>query len=198
MGSTVLARGYRCRLGELDLVCRDDRALVIVEVRARSPGRCARRVDSIDIAQASSHRASDASLVDASRRMASGRDSLRRRRVRCDRHSRAAGSVDQERVRRQLKVPIVRGRVAANAIRGGAMDQRVRQHFEDSIATKQAAIGLAPAIAAAAATMTRCLARRRQDLELRQRRVGRRRAALFERAPEPLRARASRPARRSR
>ena len=37
------------------------------------------------------------------------------------------------------------------------MDQRVRQHFEDSIATKQAAIGLAPAIAAAAATMTRCL-----------------------------------------
>jgi D-sedoheptulose 7-phosphate isomerase len=37
------------------------------------------------------------------------------------------------------------------------MDQRVRQHFEESIATKQAAIGLAPAIAAAAATMTRCL-----------------------------------------
>ncbi len=40
---------------------------------------------------------------------------------------------------------------------GGTMDQRVRQHFEESIATKQAAIGLAPAIAAAAATMTRCL-----------------------------------------
>jgi D-sedoheptulose 7-phosphate isomerase len=37
------------------------------------------------------------------------------------------------------------------------MEQRVRRHFEDSIATKQAAIGLAPAIAAAAATMTRCL-----------------------------------------
>jgi D-sedoheptulose 7-phosphate isomerase len=37
------------------------------------------------------------------------------------------------------------------------MDKRVRQHFEDSIATKHAAIGLAPAIAAAAATMTRCL-----------------------------------------
>jgi D-sedoheptulose 7-phosphate isomerase len=37
------------------------------------------------------------------------------------------------------------------------MDKRVRQHFEDSIATTQAAIGLAPAIAAAAATMTRCL-----------------------------------------
>lgn len=37
------------------------------------------------------------------------------------------------------------------------MDDRVRRHFQDSIATKQAAIGLAPAIAAAAATMTRCL-----------------------------------------
>lgn len=37
------------------------------------------------------------------------------------------------------------------------MEQRVRRHFEDSIATKQAAMGLAPAIAAAAATMTRCL-----------------------------------------
>ena len=37
------------------------------------------------------------------------------------------------------------------------MEQRVRRHFEDSIATKQAAVGLAPAIAAAAATMTRCL-----------------------------------------
>jgi D-sedoheptulose 7-phosphate isomerase len=37
------------------------------------------------------------------------------------------------------------------------MEERVRRHFEESIATKQAAIVLAPAIAAAAATMTRCL-----------------------------------------
>ena len=37
------------------------------------------------------------------------------------------------------------------------MEQRVRRHFEDSIATKQAAIGLAPTIVVAAATMTRCL-----------------------------------------
>jgi D-sedoheptulose 7-phosphate isomerase len=37
------------------------------------------------------------------------------------------------------------------------MEQRVRRHFEESIATKQAAAVLAPAIAAAAATMTRCL-----------------------------------------
>jgi D-sedoheptulose 7-phosphate isomerase len=39
----------------------------------------------------------------------------------------------------------------------GIVEQRVRQHFLDSIATKQAAIGLAPVIAAAAASMTRCL-----------------------------------------
>jgi D-sedoheptulose 7-phosphate isomerase len=37
------------------------------------------------------------------------------------------------------------------------MDERVRRHFQDSIATKQAAIDLAPTIAAAAALMTRCL-----------------------------------------
>jgi putative endonuclease len=35
-GLAVVARGYRCRMGEIDLVCRDGAALVIVEVRARS------------------------------------------------------------------------------------------------------------------------------------------------------------------
>ena len=35
-GLAVVARGYRCRLGEIDLVCRDGAALVIVEVRARA------------------------------------------------------------------------------------------------------------------------------------------------------------------
>ena len=34
-GLDILARAYRCRLGELDLVCRDGDSLVIVEVRAR-------------------------------------------------------------------------------------------------------------------------------------------------------------------
>jgi putative endonuclease len=34
-GLTIIARGYRCRLGELDIVGSDDRGLVIVEVRAR-------------------------------------------------------------------------------------------------------------------------------------------------------------------
>ena len=37
------------------------------------------------------------------------------------------------------------------------MDERVRQHFHESIAVKQAAIELAPSIAAAAAMMTRSL-----------------------------------------
>jgi len=46
-GLTVLARGYRCRLGELDLVCRDDRHLVVVEVRARSSGAYCSAVASI-------------------------------------------------------------------------------------------------------------------------------------------------------
>jgi putative endonuclease len=47
-GLTILARGYRCRLGELDLVCRDDREVVIVEVRARSRGALCSAIDSID------------------------------------------------------------------------------------------------------------------------------------------------------
>jgi putative endonuclease len=47
-GLEILARGYRCRLGEIDLVCRDDKALVIVEVRARSRGALCSAVDSID------------------------------------------------------------------------------------------------------------------------------------------------------
>lgn len=35
-GLALLARNYRCRLGELDLVMRDGASLVFVEVRARS------------------------------------------------------------------------------------------------------------------------------------------------------------------
>lgn len=47
-GLAILTRGYRCRLGELDLVCRDERQLVIVEVRARSSGALCSALDSID------------------------------------------------------------------------------------------------------------------------------------------------------
>jgi putative endonuclease len=47
-GLNILARGYRCRLGELDLVCRDDRQLVIVEVRARARDALCSAIDSVD------------------------------------------------------------------------------------------------------------------------------------------------------
>lgn len=46
-GLRVLARGYRCRMGELDLVCQDERHLVVVEVRARSRGALCSAVESI-------------------------------------------------------------------------------------------------------------------------------------------------------
>ena len=46
-GLTILARGYRCRLGELDLVCRDEHHLVIVEVRARGENPFCSAVESI-------------------------------------------------------------------------------------------------------------------------------------------------------
>ena len=44
----MLKRGYRCRLGELDLVCLDGTTLVIVEVRARSAKRLVSAAESID------------------------------------------------------------------------------------------------------------------------------------------------------
>lgn len=47
-GLDIVARGYRCRLGEIDLVCRDEAALVFVEVRARGTGARTRAIESID------------------------------------------------------------------------------------------------------------------------------------------------------
>jgi putative endonuclease len=46
-GLAVLARGYRCRLGELDLVCRDAAVLVVVEVRARARSSFGTAVETI-------------------------------------------------------------------------------------------------------------------------------------------------------
>jgi putative endonuclease len=46
-GLRVLERGYRCRVGELDLVCKDDRHLVIVEVRARGNGAKCSALESV-------------------------------------------------------------------------------------------------------------------------------------------------------
>ncbi len=50
-GLAVVARGYRCRLGEIDLVCRDREALVFVEVRARGAGARTGAIESIDAAK---------------------------------------------------------------------------------------------------------------------------------------------------
>ena len=47
-GLEILKRGYRCRLGELDLVCRDGITVVVVEVRARSSSHFASAAESID------------------------------------------------------------------------------------------------------------------------------------------------------
>ncbi|MBN1239558.1 MAG: YraN family protein [Gammaproteobacteria bacterium] len=47
-GVRTLLRRYRCRLGELDLVCTDDASLIVVEVRARSSTRHASAADSVD------------------------------------------------------------------------------------------------------------------------------------------------------
>lgn len=46
-GLEILRRGYRCRLGEIDLICRDARTLVIVEVRARGTTGFATALESI-------------------------------------------------------------------------------------------------------------------------------------------------------
>jgi putative endonuclease len=48
-GWSVLERRWRCRVGELDLVCRDPTgALVGVEVKVRSTGRAGSGVESVD------------------------------------------------------------------------------------------------------------------------------------------------------
>lgn len=36
---TVITRNYRCRVGEIDLICQDGRTLVFVEVRLRRDSR---------------------------------------------------------------------------------------------------------------------------------------------------------------
>jgi putative endonuclease len=46
-GLAVVTRGYRCRMGEIDLVCRDGAALVIVEVRARATTRFGTAVETV-------------------------------------------------------------------------------------------------------------------------------------------------------
>ncbi len=47
-GWSLLARNYRCKLGELDIVARDGNTLVFVEVRARSDRRFPGAAASVD------------------------------------------------------------------------------------------------------------------------------------------------------
>lgn len=47
-GLLILKERYRCRLGELDLVCRDGSTIVVVEVRARGSNSFASASDSVD------------------------------------------------------------------------------------------------------------------------------------------------------
>jgi len=46
-GIELIAHGYRCRLGELDLVCSDGQTLVVVEVRARQSGSHGSAVETV-------------------------------------------------------------------------------------------------------------------------------------------------------
>lgn len=46
-GLRIIARGYRCRLGELDIVGTDERGLVVVEVRARQRASLGSALESI-------------------------------------------------------------------------------------------------------------------------------------------------------
>jgi putative endonuclease len=46
-GYAILARRYRTRFGEIDIVCRDGRALVFVEVKARQSRRYGSAIEAV-------------------------------------------------------------------------------------------------------------------------------------------------------
>ena len=46
-GYVILDRRYRTRVGELDIVARDSRTLVFVEVKARASGRCGKPLEAV-------------------------------------------------------------------------------------------------------------------------------------------------------
>lgn len=47
-GLTIISRNYSCKAGEIDLIARDGRHLVFIEVRARSNPRYASAAGSVD------------------------------------------------------------------------------------------------------------------------------------------------------
>lgn len=50
-GMQILARNYRCRQGEIDLIARDGRYLVFVEVKYCSSARCADPLSAVNRAK---------------------------------------------------------------------------------------------------------------------------------------------------
>jgi putative endonuclease len=46
-GLQILVQGYRCRLGELDIVCSDGNRLIVVEVRARSQSSKGQAIETV-------------------------------------------------------------------------------------------------------------------------------------------------------
>ena len=50
-GMQILVRNYRCRQGEIDLIARDGRYLVFVEVKYRSSSRCADPLSAVNRAK---------------------------------------------------------------------------------------------------------------------------------------------------
>lgn len=48
LGFTILERNYRCRLGEVDLVCRHKDTIVFVEVKTRAEGSLAAGTDAVN------------------------------------------------------------------------------------------------------------------------------------------------------
>jgi len=47
LGYAILARRYRTRVGEIDIVARDGRTLVFVEVKCRASGRCGHPAEAV-------------------------------------------------------------------------------------------------------------------------------------------------------
>lgn len=76
-GLKTLLKRYRCRLGEIDLVCADGTTLVIVEVRARRGGALVRASESVDARK-------QRRIVRAARHLLMSRPAWRDRPVRFD------------------------------------------------------------------------------------------------------------------
>ena len=197
-GLRLVARNFRCRMGELDLVMLDGRLLVVVEVRYRT------RPDPVDPAVTVTATKRRRLLRAASRflqapaRLPRSRPAVRR-----------AGPVRPARGRRAAT-----GSAALHHRRRGPADRRrsvpaSRYHGHHDGPTTPSAASSPTASPSSRRPMDvagarhragrrghgRHATRRRQDPHLRQWRLGRRRPAFLGRAAQPVRARAPGPAR---